>query len=72
MAGTSSVGVADGGNHTIVCVGTAVFVGRGVAVGGVEFKGRQATRNVIARSDSDEAIPLYADARFVCNPLRSL
>jgi hypothetical protein len=39
-----SVGVADGGNQIMVAVGSGVFVGRGVSVGGVKSNGRQALR----------------------------
>jgi len=43
----------------MVCVGIAVSVGKGVAVGGIEFNGRQAVISiVIARKPkADEAIP---------------
>jgi hypothetical protein len=40
----SRVGVADGGNQTIVWVGGGASVGRGVSVGGIESNGRQAIR----------------------------
>jgi len=49
------VGVADGGNQTIVGVsgGVCVAVGTGVAVGRVKSNGRQAINvNVIVNSDS--------------------
>jgi len=43
--GTASiVGVADGGNQTIVSVGVIVCVGTGVSVGSAGFRGRQASR----------------------------
>jgi hypothetical protein len=38
------VGVIEGGNQTIVCVGIGVSVACGVAVGSAAFKGRQAIR----------------------------
>jgi len=39
-----SVGVADGGNQTMVAVGGGVSVGTGVSVGGVDVDGRQALK----------------------------
>ena len=36
--------VAEGGNQTIVSVGVAVRLGRGVSVGEMELKGKQAIR----------------------------
>jgi hypothetical protein len=41
----TSVGVADGGNQTIVGVGVVVSVGIGVAVDRVAPRGRQATES---------------------------
>lgn len=49
MGKVPSVGVADGGNQTMVEVGSGVSEGRGVSVGGVEADDKQAPRiNVIA------------------------
>jgi hypothetical protein len=42
---TFSVGVADGGNQTMVAVGIAVLVGVGVSVGGIKFEGVQEVRS---------------------------
>jgi hypothetical protein len=51
VGNANRVGVAEGGNQTIVCVGgTGVSVGIGVSVGRVEFNGRQATNNNVVAS----------------------
>jgi hypothetical protein len=49
----NSVGVADGGNQTMVEVGGVVSVGRGVSVGGISSSGRQAVsrRNPTKRNE---------------------
>ncbi len=62
------VGVADGGNQTMVGVGSGVcvVVGTGVAVGKVESSGRQATsRHVIARSEATKQSPNRREDCFV-------
>jgi hypothetical protein len=40
----NTVEVAEGGNQTIVSVGSGLSVGKGVWVGGIEFNGRQAIK----------------------------
>jgi hypothetical protein len=44
VGSVSSVGVADGGNQTMVGEGGGVSVGRGVLVGGIASEGRQDAR----------------------------
>jgi hypothetical protein len=47
---TNWVAVAEGGNQTMVSVGTGVSEGIGVSVGAVELNGRQAAKDsAIAR-----------------------
>jgi hypothetical protein len=45
VGNASSVDVADGGNQTMVEVGSGVSVGRGGWVAAIELSGRQAVRS---------------------------
>ena len=57
MGKANSVGVADGGNQTMVGEGGGVSGRGGVSVGRIDSEGRQALNIiVIARNASDEAI----------------